>query len=370
MLKILPLLKNNQVDRALSHFCLLGEACHVNQYGNGNVNDTYLVSCRHKNESNLYTLQRINHFVFKDPRALMNNFERVTSHLLSKSIDQNHGNEVLTLIPALDGQSFYQDVEGDYWRMSKFIKEGKSFDVPEHDGHAFEAAQAFGQFQANLNDLGQPSLVETIPDFHNTRKRFDRFAELVKENPINRLSKVHTLVHSFLEYEYLADAINRSDFPSRVVHNDTKLNNVLLHKATGKAICVVDLDTVMPGCALHDFGDLVRTAANSAEEDEPDLKKVGFLISRFQSIVKGYLNGCQGMLSEREIKNLPIAPIVITYELALRFLTDFLDGDKYFKCHYEDHNLDRAKSQFALMQSMLASMSEMEDTVLAFQEMS
>jgi len=365
MIRNLSLLKNNQVERVLSYFCLLGEVCDFEKHGNGNVNDTYLINCRDKNESNLYTLQRINHFVFKDPRALMNNFERVTSHLLSKSIDQNHGNEVLTLVPALDGQSFYQDVEGDYWRMTKFIKDGKSFDVPEHDGHAFEAAKAFGQFQANLNDLGQPSLVETIPDFHNTRKRFDRFAELVKEDPVNRLSTVHALVDSFSQYKHLADAINRPDFPSRVVHNDTKLNNVLLHKDTGKAICVVDLDTVMPGCALDDFGDLVRTAANAASEDEPNLSKVKFLPSRFQSIVEGYLNGCEGMLTEREIKSLPIAPIVITYELALRFLTDYLEGDKYFKIHYQGHNLDRAKSQFALMQSMLASSAEMEDTVLS-----
>jgi len=365
MIRNLSLLKNNQVERVLSYFCLLGEVCDFEKHGNGNVNDTYLINCRDKNESNLYTLQRINHFVFKDPRALMNNFERVTSHLLSKSIDQNHGNEVLTLVPALDGQSFYQDVEGDYWRMTKFIKDGKSLDVPKYDGHAFEAAKAFGQFQANLNDLGQPSLVETIPDFHNTRKRFDRFAELVEEDPVNRLSTVHALVDSFSQYKHLADAINRPDFPSRVVHNDTKLNNVLLHKDTGKAICVVDLDTVMPGCALDDFGDLVRTAANAASEDEPNLSKVKFLPSRFQAIVEGYLNGCEGMLTEREIKSLPIAPIVITYELALRFLTDFLEGDKYFKIHYQGHNLDRAKSQFALMQSMLASSAEMEDTVLA-----
>ncbi len=360
---LLSLTKNNQIEEISSHFCIAGEPESSGQFGNGNVNDTYLITCSDKDGKNVYTLQRINHFVFKDPVALMNNFERVTSHLLSKSIEQNHGKDVLTLIPTRDGKSFHLDVDGHYWRMTKFIAGGKSFDVPEHDGHAFEAAKAFGQFQANLNDLGEPALVETIPAFHNTRKRFDRFTEMVSRNPKNRLNEVEDLVELFLKHEKLADAIKRPEFPRRVVHNDTKLNNVLLHQTTGKAICVVDLDTVMPGCALHDFGDLVRTAANAADEDETDLSKVQFLPSRFEAIMDGYLLGCQGMLIEKEIKKLAIAPIAITYELALRFLTDFLEGDLYFKTHREGHNIERAKSQFTLMKSMLTFREEMEELI-------
>ena len=356
---------DNALEDVASHFSIRGEIVSCEKHGNGNVNDTFLVKCQEEGEENLYTLQKINHHVFKNPVALMRNFERVTSHLLQKSLEQNRGEEVLTLIPSMEGNSYFQEAEGNFWRMTKFIEGGRSYDVPENEMHAFEAAKAFGRFQSNLNDLGGSTLVETIPDFHHTRKRFDRFKEVYRQDSLNRVCEVKELVEFALSNEALADAIHPNDFPTRVVHNDTKLNNVLLHKTTGKGICVVDLDTVMPGCALHDFGDLVRTASSSALEDEPDEKKIHFLPNRFNAIVDGYISGTGDMLNEDEIEALPIAPIVITYELGIRFLTDYLEGDVYFKIKHHDHNKDRVRAQFALVQSMLRSFEEMKRIVFS-----
>jgi hypothetical protein len=351
------------IEEIASQFSILGEIVLCEKHGNGNVNDTYLIHCKDDEGLNRYTLQLINHQVFHDPESLMRNFERVTSHLLKKSIEKNHGMEVLTLVPTFTGKSFTRDDEGRYWRMTKFIAGGRSFEIPEHNHHAFEAAKAFGKFQADLNDMEGPNLVETIPDFHNTRKRFDRFEEVCKHDAFDRVKEVHDLVNFIRGNEALSDVIIAEEFPVRVVHNDTKLNNVLLHKSTGQGMCVVDLDTVMPGCVLHDFGDLVRTAASSAREDEPDLKKIRFLMNRFESILEGYLEGTGGMLEKKELDGLAIAPLVITFELGIRFLTDYLEGDSYFKISFPDHNLVRARAQIALLSSMQKVFQEMKDLV-------
>ena len=215
----------------------------------------------------------------------MENFSRVTAHLRRKAVDGQHAFETLILIPTMDGESFLREGNS-YWRMTKFIAGGRSFEVPKNDNHAYEAAKAFGLFQANLNDLPGPALVETIPDFHNTRKRFDDFLFALEKDAHGRSREVGDLVAFAKQREVLAEKIRLKDFPSRVVHNDTKLNNVLLHKDTGQGMCVVDLDTVMPGCVLHDFGDLVRTAACSSLEDETDLSKVRFLPSENTMVIK------------------------------------------------------------------------------------
>lgn len=351
------------MEEISSQFLIEGEFESFETHGNGNVNDTFLVFVRDGDGINRYTLQRINHLVFKEPESLMANFERVTSHLLKKSIEQNHGQEVLSLVPTVSGKSFFRNEDGTYWRMTKFITGGRSFEIPEGDHHAYEAAKAFGRFQSDLDDLEGPDLVETIPDFHNTPKRYERFLEALEKDPSNRAPEASDLVDFAKSNKDLADRIISEDFPVRVVHNDTKLNNVLLHKTTGNAMCVVDLDTVMPGCALHDFGDLVRTAACSVEEDEPDSQKVRFLPRRFDAILQGYLEGANGMLVRKEIENLAIAPLVITYELGIRFLTDFLEGDAYFKISYPEHNLVRTRAQFALIASMREHFMEMQEMV-------
>lgn len=321
-------------------------------HGNGNVNDTFLLFCEDGDSLNRYTLQRINHDVFKNPEGLMENFSRVTRHLQSKIKEDGSGKKCLTLVPAKDGRFFHKDSNGNYWRVTKFVDGGRSFEVPEDIHQAFEAAKAFGDFQAKLADLPGDPLIETIPDFHNTRMRFEYFRSVCAQNKLERVDDVQDLVQFALEREHLADVIEVENFPSRVVHNDTKLNNVLLHKKTGEGMCVVDLDTVMTGCVLHDFGDLVRTAACSALEDEPVLDKVFFLPKTFEAIVEGYLKAAGNVLESIEIEHLAIAPQIITYELGLRFLTDYLEGDVYFKVKRPLHNLDRVRAQFRLLASM------------------
>ena len=321
-------------------------------HGNGNVNDTFLLFCEDGDSLNRYTLQRINHDVFKNPEGLMENFSRVTRHLQSKIEDEGTDKKCLNLVPAKDGRFFHKDSNGNYWRVTKFIDGGRSFDVPEDIHQASEAAKAFGDFQAKLADLPGDPLIETIPDFHNTRMRFDHFRSVCNKDELGLLNEVQDLVDFAMEREHLADLIKVENFPSRVVHNDTKLNNVLLHKKTGEGMCVVDLDTVMTGCVLHDFGDLVRTAACSALEDEPGLEKVFFLPETFEAIVVGYLETAGNILEPIEIEHLAIAPQIITYELGLRFLTDYLEGDVYFKVKRVDHNLDRVRAQFKLLASM------------------
>ena len=347
-------------DEVGDSFCLEGSLKATVPHGNGNVNDTFLLSCESNGQLKRYTLQRINCDVFRDPEGLMENFSRVTNHLKDKLSENERPRKALALVPAKDGRSFFKDSAGNYWRTTNFIDDGESLEVPNNPKQAYEAGKAFGEFQANLADLPGNPLKDTIPDFHNTRKRFAHFIEAVKKNVANRAEDVGDLIEFAKERESLADAIKVEDLPTRVVHNDTKLNNVLLDKQSGKGLCVVDLDTVMPGCALHDFGDLVRTAACSSAEDERNLNLVRFLPEIFEAITEGYLKAARKFLEPTEIAGLPIAPKVITYELGLRFLTDYLEGDVYFKVKREGHNLDRTRAQFHL----LASMEEHEEDIL------
>jgi Ser/Thr protein kinase RdoA (MazF antagonist) len=355
-------LSASEVLRLASLFQLDGTATTVEPFGNGNVNDTFLVRT---DSGNRYTLQRINHDVFKDPVSLMDNFSRVTTHLSQKHMDGQTTLQTLVLVPAQDGSSYLTGEHGNYWRVTEYVPGGLSLEVPESREHAYEAAYAFGDFQYQLRDLPGDSLIETIPDFHNTESRYQAFKKTVEQDVCGRAGDAADLISFAQENEHLAGLIRYADFPTRTVHNDTKLNNVLLHEETGKGICVVDLDTVMPGCALHDFADLVRTAACSSEEDEPDVFKIHFLPDRFSALVDGYLAGVRDMLEPREIERLAVSPQVITYELSLRFLTDFLQGDTYFKVKRAGHNFERARAQFQLLRSMQEHASVMEDTVSA-----
>jgi Ser/Thr protein kinase RdoA (MazF antagonist) len=356
----LKVLSTSEVLGLASLFHLEGTATTVEPFGNGNVNDTFLLvtDCGHR-----YTLQRINHDVFKDPVSLMDNFARVTQHLAQKFADGQTTLQTLVLVPALDGASYITGKEGNYWRVTEYVPDGLSLEVPQSREHAYEAARAFGDFQYQLRDLPGDPLIETIPDFHNTESRYHTFLRAVGKDPCQRASEATDLISFALENKNLATLIRYTDFPTRTVHNDTKLNNVLLHEETGKGICVVDLDTVMPGCALHDFADLVRTAACSSEEDEPDVSKIHFLPDRFSALVEGYLCGVHDLLKPVEVEHLAEAPQVITYELALRFLTDFLLGDTYFKVKRPGHNFERARAQFHLLRSMQEYAPQMKSTV-------
>lgn len=349
-----------------SQFQLEGHITSAEVHGNGNVNDTFLLFCENGDALNRYTLQRINHEVFKEPEGLMDNFTRVTNHLQGKMAEDKSGKQCLCVIPSREGRSFHRESNGNYWRVTKFVDGGRSFEVPENTKQAYEAAKAFGEFQSKLTDLPGDPLIDTIPDFHNTRMRFESFRSSVDKDQANRVNEVTDLVDFAFSREELSDRIKGENFPVRVVHNDTKLNNVLLHKSSGEGMCVVDLDTVMPGCALHDFGDLVRTAACSALEDEVDLDKVRFQPEVFGAIVEGYLESAGDMLEPSEIDHLAIAPQVITYELGLRFLADYLDGDLYFKVKRPEHNLDRTRAQFKLLSSLEEHFGEMNKIVRQF----
>lgn len=351
------------INKIGGQFQLDGHISSSDVHGNGNVNDTFLLFCENEDALNRYTLQRINHEVFKNPEGLMDNFSRVTRHLHAKMAEEKSGRQCLRVIPARDGRSFHKDENGNYWRVTKFVDGGRSFEVPENTKQAYEAAKAFGDFQSKLADLPGEPLIDTIPDFHNTRMRFENFRASVEKDKANRATEVTDLIEFAFGREELSDKIKGENFPVRVVHNDTKLNNVLLHKTSGEGMCVVDLDTVMPGCALHDFGDLVRTAACSALEDEVDLEKVRFQPEVFGAIVEGYLEAAGDMLEQSEIEHLALAPQVITYELGLRFLADYLDGDLYFKVKRPGHNLDRSRAQFKLLSSMEEHFGEMVDIV-------
>ena len=342
----------------MQNFSITGKFLSQRRNGNGNVNDTIVVEIANNDRVKKYTLQRINHNVFKDPIGLMDNYSRVTRHLQTKENSTS-----LSLISSLDGDTFYKDENGDFWRMMPFIEGVHCYEVAQKPSHAYEAAKTFGNFQVCLSDLPGKPLNLTIPDFHDTNKCFLEYEKAKRLNIGNRIKEVVDLDTFIKERRYLCNAIKTKDLPVRIVHNDTKLNNVLLDEKTGEGVSVIDLDTVMPGCVLHDFGDLVRTTCNSSDENEKDLSKVNFKPDYFESITSGYLDATQDMLCQDEVDGLAISPHVITYELGIRFLSDFLNGDKYFKIIHHNQNFERAQVQFKLLESMEKSKLLMEEVV-------
>ena len=335
-----------------SLFLIEGEFVESRRWGSGNVNDTFLTIFRCKGIEKRYIHQRINHLVFTDPKGLMENLRRVTDHLASKE----NGWRSLRLINASDGDWFVKDGAGNFWRAFEYVENTESPLYAKDLTQAYEAARAFGAFQRDLIDLPGPPLRETIPEFHHTRKRLDRFAEVVALDPCGRAKEVEAETAIILERRSLAEWFeakeSSGELPRRVVHNDTKLNNVMLDRKTGKAVCVIDLDTVMPGLAASDFGDLARSAAASATEDETDLKEMIFRLDVFEALSRGYLEEALSFLTPAEVESLPLAPLALTLELGARFLTDYLEGDVYFKTDRPGHNLDRSRSQLKLLLSM------------------
>lgn len=329
-------------------------------YGNGHINDTYIVQSTPR-----YILQRINTEVFKKPIELMDNVKAITEFLRGK-IKENGGNpdrETLTLVNTIDDKTFYKTEDGLYFRMYKFIDNAKSYEVVENPDQFYNAARAFGKFQNMLADFPAKDLFETIPNFHNTRKRFEDFKVAVNDDKANRAKEVTKEINFSLEREKYVDTVvdllKNGELPTRVTHNDTKLNNVLLDDKTGEAVCVVDLDTVMPGSLLYDFGDALRFGASTGSEDEKDLDKIWFDLNLFEVFTKGFLEELGDSITKKEIELLPFSAILMTYECGIRFLGDYLNGDVYFKVDYPEHNLDRARTQFKLVYDMETKMEEM-----------
>jgi Ser/Thr protein kinase RdoA (MazF antagonist) len=337
-------------------------------YGSGHIHDTFLIETAEKTKDN-YILQRLNNNVFKNIPELQENIERVTIHLRNK-LHAIPGSDIkrecLSLIPAKGGKSWIQDPNGNFWRMYIFISNHRSYNIVDTPGKAFEGGKAIGRFQAMLADMPGGPLHDTIPWFHNIEKRLETFNAKVLEDPAGRVSFLEKDIENVLQREERMKIIlqlgREGKIPSRITHNDTKFNNILLDEHD-KALCVIDLDTVMPGYVHYDFGDAIRTAANRSPEDEKDLSRIKMDIDLFKAYAEGYLSQAGSTLNETEKEYLAFAPQLITYTIAVRFLTDFIDGDKYFKIHHEKHNLQRARAQLRLVMSMEEQYEQMREII-------
>ncbi len=352
-------------------FRLGGDVGGVRPYGNGHINATFRVEASGPQGPRRFILQRINGSVFRDPAGLMANLGRVTRHLRARLEAEGKADlerRVLTLVPSLEGQDFLQDEDGGHWRCLPFIEGTRERTVVENPAQAFEIAKAFGTFQRLLSDLPEPPLETTIPHFHDAERRFEAFSAAVDSDVLNRANQaVPEIRFAFVNRPlsiFFAGFIARGEMRSRITHNDTKLDNLLFDAVSGEALCVIDLDTVMPGLALFDFGDLARSAASTALEDERQLDKVRVDPTLFGALARGFLEGTAQGLSPLERDNLVGATQVFAYSLGLRFLTDFLEGDPYFRIHREGHNLDRARTQFALLRDLQEQEDELRVAAL------
>jgi hypothetical protein len=343
----------HDVRAVAGQFQIYGEFVSAEPYGSGHINDTYCVVFDQSGTRVRYIFQRINHNIFKKPVSLMENIQRVTSHLAAKMAgERDFSRRVLTLTPARNGLYYHHDEQGNYWRAYLFIEQARTFDAVESPRQAFEAAKAYGRFQKLLDDLPAPRLHDTIPDFHHTPKRFAALVKAIENDAENRAGLAKAEIDFALKRASITDVLINAKLPERVTHNDTKFNNIMLDDATGEGICVVDLDTLMPGLTLYDFGDMVRTTTSPAKEDELDLTRVKMQFPMFEALVRGYFTSAGDFLTSAEKKLLAFSGKLITLEIGIRFLTDFLGGDTYFKVHRNGHNLDRCRTQFKLVESI------------------
>lgn len=359
-----------QIAEVIANFRYEGRLVRGDSYGSGHINDTYMLIFEIAGMGSIKViLQRMNKDIFEKPVELMENIMGVTAHLRNKIIE-NGGDperETLNVIPALDGKPYYRDSRGDYWRSYKFITDATSYNQVEKPEHFYQSAVAFGNFQCMLADYPAETLHETIEGFHDTRARFAVFKKAVEEDVAGRAASVQEEIQFVLAHEdvanYFSELQENGELPLRVTHNDTKLNNIMIDNKTGRAICVIDLDTVMPGLAMNDFGDSIRFGASTAAEDEQDLDKVSCSMELFDLYTKGFIEGCAGRLTRKEIELLPMGAKVMTFECGMRFLTDYLQGDVYFKTHREGHNLDRCRTQFKLVEDMEQKWDIMQEIV-------
>lgn len=357
--------------RICSKFALYGDFLVAVPFGGGHVNDTFQLTFDQGGVRLHYILQRINRNVFRKPEQVMENMDRVTRHLLAKI----HAEKVETrkrtirLLRTFANQPCVTDERGDVWRAYIFVENARAYDVLETPEQAFKVAQAFGEFQCNLVDLPGPRLHETIPDFHNTPKRLEALRQAIRRDPVGRERRVRREIDFIMkradETERLLRLQAEGAIPERITHNDTKVNNILIDDLTGDGICVIDLDTVMPGLSLYDFGDMVRAGTSPAEEDEVDLAKVGMRFEMYEALYRGFLSSAGSFLTEAERENLPFSGKLITFEIAIRFLTDYLEGDVYFKVKRPEHNLERCRNQLRMVESIEEQSKRMKDLLLA-----
>ena len=345
------------MEKIINAFKLNGNVVSMKPCGSGHINSTFRVQTDKQGD---YVLQKINHHIFEHVDQLMDNICAVTDYL-SRQVDDPR--RVLKVIRTKENAAFCQDDKGDYWRVYEFVPGSLSLDMAESADDFYQSGVGFGQFQMQLSDFPADTLHETIPHFHDTPARYEAFKQAVKADACGRLQSVQAEVDFALAREEEAGTLMRllseGKLPLRVTHNDTKLNNVLLDAATRTPLCVIDLDTVMPGLAANDFGDAIRFGASTAAEDEKDLSKVEMSLELFEAFSRGFLEACGKRLTEKEIETLPLGAKIITLECGVRFLTDYLQGDAYFATHYEGQNADRCRTQFKLVADMENKWDEM-----------
>lgn len=361
------MLKETLINETIEGFGIAGTLLGCERYGSGHINETYLVTYDMNGLGRLrFIFQRISKALTKESILLMGNVQKVTEHLRKRIITDGGDpyREALTLVNAPDGNCYYEDSDGECWRVYQFVEGATCYDQVENPKDFYESGVAFGTFQSNLSDFDASLLHETIPGFHDTKKRLAKFKEVLKADVLGRAKDCQEEIDFVLSHEDLAnvlgDLLSAGELPLRVTHNDTKLNNVMIDDKTGKGICVIDLDTVMPGLSVNDFGDSIRYGANTAKEDEKDLSLVSLDLDLYNTFLKGYLDGCNGSLTPKEIEMLPVGAKVMTYECGVRFLTDYLEGDVYFHISRPEHNLDRARTQFALVSDMERKWEQMQ----------
>ena len=354
------------VREILSRFTLSGEFVSFEPIGCGHINDTLCVTLKEQDDDMRYILQRINTHVFTKPAELMENVANVTSYL-ARILRENGADPArgtLTVFPTKDGKLFYRTDAGDCWRVYNYVENTYTLQAIRDPQDFRKSGEAFGNFQKLLADYPSDTLYETIPHFHDTASRFENFKKALRADAVGRAQTVQPEIDFVLQREadthVLVDLLQKGELPLRVTHNDTKLNNILFDNDTKEGICVVDLDTVMPGLSLYDFGDSIRFGASTAAEDEPDLSKVHFSMELFRAYTRGYLGAAGDSLTATEIAYLPFSAKLMTLECGMRFLTDYLEGDGYFRISYPEHNLVRCRTQFALVAEMEAQMPQMQ----------
>ena len=350
-------------ESIISQFNIPGVLIKAERFGSGLINDTFLCEFSAGSETRKYVLQRINTSVFKHPEQVMENVQVVTSHIIDRLRSEGVA-DPLSVTPALvntpDNRSYFRDKDGAYWRMYHYLENGMVRDTVLDERHACEVGRGLGRFQALVSDLSPERLHDTLPGFHHTQRYLAEYDEALKADALHRACSV-TAEREFVEERRplaaaLTAVMESGVVPIRIVHNDPKVNNIMVRIDTGEALCMLDLDTVKPGIVHFDFGDCVRSAANPAGEDAPDLDRVVFDISLFKAITRGYLREAGAFLTGKEIELLPLSVKVITFELGIRFLADYLRGDTYFKTRYPEHNLYRSRVQFKLLSSMEKSL--------------
>lgn len=358
-----------EISEIVKHFNIEGEYIYSENYGCGHINDTYAVYFKRESQPPLrYIVQRINTEIF-DEKKLMHNVTLVTDYLKER-ITAEGGNperNTLSIVKTNDGRSYFEAEDGSCWRVYIFIENTVTYQSAVNEKVFENSGRAFGHFQRQLSDFDASKLYEVITDFHNTRKRFEDFKSAVKADIKGRTAEAKSEIGFAMDREKYCDEIisklGSKEIPLRVTHNDTKLNNILIDPVTGEGICIIDLDTVMPGSLLYDFGDSNRFGANTALEDETDLSKVSFSMDMFRAYTKGFISEVSDTLTDTEAELLPFSCILMTFEVGIRFLTDYLEGDTYFKTTHAEHNLERARNQFHLVKDMESKLDEMQAIV-------